>query len=45
MIDLAEVENKAACEDGRDSEAHGATVRTKKVWWRGVAHGSVKSVT
>ena len=46
MIDLAEIENKAACEDGRDSEGHGAMVRTKKVTWGGVMpHGSVKSVT
>ena len=46
MVDLAEVEDEATCEDGRDAGKRAATVSMNGCRWGGrLAYGSMKSVT
>ena len=46
MVNLAEVEDEATCEDGRDAEKRVATVSMNGYRWGGrMAYGSMKSVT
>ena len=46
MVDLAEVEDEATREDGRDAEKRVATVSMNRYRWGGLmTYGSMKSVT
>ena len=46
VVNLAEVEDEATCEDGRDAEKRVATVSMNGYRWGGrMAYGSMKSVT